>query len=91
MIWFALLALLQFSRTEPPAVHADGSVTLTLSAPAASTVRVWGDWQRGDTGEPMHRLADGTWALTTAPLSPGPHLYAFIVHGLRVADPGIGG
>lgn len=87
MIAFVLLALLQSTVIEPPPVHADGSITLTLSAPAASTVRVWGDWQRGDAGEPIRRLNDGTWTLTTAPLSPGPHLYAFLVDGLRMADP----
>jgi enterochelin esterase family protein len=87
MIWLALLPLLQSSLTEPPAVHPDRTVTLTLSAPAASTVRAWGDWQRADAGEPMRRQSDGTWTLMTPPLSPGPHLYAFIVDGLRVADP----
>lgn len=87
MIWFALLALLQPPPAESPAVHADGSVTLTLAAPEASAARAWGDWQRDDAGEPMRRLDDGAWTLTTAPLSPGPHLYAFIVDGLRAADP----
>ena len=82
-----VLALLQPTPAEPPLVHADGSITLTLSAPAAPTVRVWGDWQRADAHEPMRRLNDGTWTLTTAPLSPGPHLYAFLVDGLRVVDP----
>jgi len=87
MMFFALMALLQLAPTEPPPVRSDGSITLTLNAPAASMVRAWGDWQRGDAGEPMRRQADGSWVLTTAPLSPGPHLYAFLVDGLRVADP----
>jgi hypothetical protein len=87
MTWLALFALLLPTPTESPAVHADGSITVTLRAPAASTVRVWGDWLHADKEEPMRRLDDGTWTLTTAPLSSGPHLYAFVVDGLRVADP----
>jgi enterochelin esterase family protein len=88
MRWLVLLALFQPALAEPPAVHANRSVTLTLGAPAATSVRAWGDWQRTETGEPMRRLDDGTWTVTTPPLSPGPHLYAFIVDGLRMADPG---
>lgn len=87
MIPLILFALLQLPSTEPPPVHADGSIALTISAPRASGVRVWGDWQDDDKGVPMRRADDGTWTLTTAPLSPGPHLYAFIVDGLRIADP----
>jgi enterochelin esterase-like enzyme len=87
MIWLALLALLQSASAESPAVRSDRSITLTLNAPGASAVRAWGDWQRGDAGEPMRRTDDGTWVMTTAPLSPGPHLYAFLVDDLRVADP----
>jgi enterochelin esterase family protein len=60
---------------------------LALHAPAARDVRAWGDWQRDESGEPMQRQADGSWLLATGPLAPGPHLYAFIVDGLRVADP----
>jgi enterochelin esterase family protein len=87
MITLLLLALLQTAPAEPPTVHPDGSITLTIKVPRASTVRIWGDWQDDDSGAPMRRLDDGTWTLTTGPLSPGPHLYAFIVDDLRVADP----
>ncbi len=87
MIWAALVTLLLPPPTESPAIQADNSVTLMLSAPSATSVRAWGDWHRAETGEPMQRLDDGTWTLTTRPLSPGPHLYAFIVDGLRMADP----
>lgn len=88
MIGVALLsALLQLSSVEFPVAQADGTVTLTLAAPSASSVRLWGDWQSGEEGEPMRRLNDGTWTLTERGLAPGAHLYAFIVDGLRVADP----
>lgn len=87
MIALILFALLQLPSPEPPPVQADGSIALTISAPRASAVRVWGDWQDDDAGVPMGRLDDGSWTLTTAPLAPGPHLYAFIVDGLRMADP----
>ncbi len=87
MIWLTLLALLQTTSPEPPIVHADSTVTFALSATSASAVRLWGDWQRGEAGEPMQRLADGSWTMTTSALSPGPHLYAFLVDGLRMADP----
>jgi len=87
MLWFALFVSLQLPPAEPPVVRSDGSVTLTVTAPRATVVRAWGDWQRGEAGEPMQRQNDGLWTLTTAPLPPGPHLYAFLVDGLRLADP----
>jgi enterochelin esterase family protein len=87
MIWIAMLALVQPVGATSPAVHPDGSVTLMLRAPSATQVRAWGDWQRGYDGVPMQRREDGTWTLTGPPLSPGPHVYAFLVDGLRMADP----
>ena len=87
MIPFIIAAVLQGAAGSAPVIHADRSVTLALAAPGAKEVRMWGDWQPGETGEPMRRTADGGWATTTGPLSPGPHLYAFLVDGLRIADP----
>ena len=87
MIGLALLRLLPAMSPDSPIVHDDRSVTVTLSAPSASSVRLWADWQGGDAGEPMRRLDGGAWTLTTGSLSPGPHLYVFLVDGLRVPDP----
>lgn len=87
MVPFIIAAVLQGSVGSAPVIHADRSVTWTFAAHAAKEVRLWGDWQPGESGEPMRRTGDGGWATTTGPLSPGPHLYAFIVDGLRVADP----
>lgn len=70
-----------------PEVSADRTVVLSLTAPQARAVHVWGDWMREDAGVPMTRGADGVWTAVTPVLTPGPHLYAFLVDGLRVADP----
>lgn len=87
MMWLMLLTLAQAMPASSPVVRDDGSIELTLAAPHASAVRVWGDWQRDGAEEPMRRLDSGVWTLKTSPLSPGPHLYAFIVDGLRMPDP----
>jgi enterochelin esterase-like enzyme len=87
MMWLMLSTLAQAVPASSPVVHADRSIELTLAAPHASTVRVWGDWQPDGAEQPMPRGDNGVWTLKTGPLSPGPHLYAFVVDGLRMADP----
>lgn len=64
-------------------------VKFVLVAPQAKAVSLVGDFNRWDTtATPMTRTpTGGTWSVTL-PLTPGRHLYAFVVDGTQwVADP----
>jgi 1,4-alpha-glucan branching enzyme len=63
-------------------------VQFVLSAPKASQVTVVGDFNEWDpAATPMVRREGGAWT-AAIPVSPGRHVYAFIVDGDRwVADP----
>ena len=56
------------------------AVEFVLKAPAASTVRVVGDFNGWDQGKaPMTRdAASGLWSITLS-LRPGRHIYAFVI------------
>jgi Putative esterase len=66
-----------------PRIHPDLRATFQLKAPDAQKVQVAMGRARYD----MTRAADGLWYVTTPPLVPGFHYYAFIVDGANVADP----
>ena len=63
-------------------------VQFVLRAPKASQVTVVGDFNQWDpVATPMMRRQGGAWT-AAIPVSPGRHVYAFIVDGDRwVADP----
>ena len=63
-------------------------VQFTLPVPAAHQVVVVGDFNHWDThATPLRRSASGTWR-TTVRLTPGAHVYSFVVDGSRwVPDP----
>lgn len=66
-------------------VHADGAVTLSLTAPDAASVKISGDFLEGP--QPLDKHDDGRWSFTTAPLHPAIYSYAFQVDGVHVLDP----
>ncbi len=66
-----------------PRIHSDLRATFRLNAPDAKKVQV--DIAHGKYD--MTRAEDGLWYVTTPPLVPGFHYYAFIVDGASVADP----
>ncbi len=72
-----------------PRVHPDLRVTFRLKAPDAKKVQVFTSYGLG-AGEPwdMERGAEGVWTLTSPPVVPGFHYYAFLVDGAQVNDPG---
>ena len=77
--------------TVSPEIHDDQTVTFRLEAPAATEVKISGDWLPF-TGflpgtEDMTRDGNGTWTYTTQKLDPELYSYAFLVDGLRVNDP----
>jgi Glycogen recognition site of AMP-activated protein kinase len=68
---------------------ADGTaVQFALPVPAAHDVVVVGDFNHWDThATPLRRTPSGTWR-TTVRLTPGAHVYSFVVDGNRwVPDP----
>lgn len=65
-------------------VVADGKVTFRLSAPAARSVTVSGDFGP-DTA--LTRDSAGVWSATVGPLKPDEYVYFFTVDGVRLTDP----
>lgn len=63
-------------------------VQFALPVPAAHQVVVVGDFNHWDThATPLRRTSGGTWQ-TTVRLTPGAHVYSFVVDGTRwVPDP----
>ena len=66
-----------------PVVHEDRTVTFSLRAPGAQSVKVVGDFG----GEVALAKDDGVWTGSSAPLKPGVWGYSFVVDGLRTSDP----
>jgi enterochelin esterase-like enzyme len=72
-----------------PRIHPDLRVTFRLKAPDARKVQVFTNFGLGAGGPwDMERGEDGVWTLTSPPVVPGFHYYAFIVDGVQVNDPG---
>ncbi len=70
-----------------PEVHADRTVTLRFSAPAAAQVDVVGEITRGAGALAMTRSDDGVWTATLGPLPPEIWSYNFRVQGVNLPDP----
>lgn len=82
-----------------PVANDDGTVTFTLKAPKAVTVKLSGNvfpqcfynapkevWKETDQVD-MVEGENGVWTYTTAQLDPDMYLYHFIVDGTRMPDP----
>jgi enterochelin esterase-like enzyme len=67
-----------------PELRDDRAVILRLYSPLARSVNVTGDF--GDLA--MTKGPAGVWSAATAPLAPAIYRYAFVLDGVRVADPG---
>jgi enterochelin esterase family protein len=70
---------------EYPRVDSAGRVEVRIKAPDAGKVRL--NFWSGPKVD-MVKQPDGFWAVTTLPLSPGPHYYMFNVDGVEVSDLG---
>lgn len=74
-----------------PGEHSTGdrsTVRFVFVAPYASRVSLVGDFNRWNpTAMPMRRSADGRAWLIDVPLTPGRHVYSFIVDGDLAPDP----
>jgi serine/threonine protein kinase len=63
------------------------NVEFTIKAPNASSVKLSGEFNNWSaTGSPMHKRADGEWAVTLQ-LACGHYQYKFIVDGKWITDP----
>jgi enterochelin esterase-like enzyme len=72
-----------------PLVHADGRATFQFKAPNAKRVQVFTNYGLGPRGHwDMTKGDGGVWTLTSPPIVPGFHYYAFLVDGVLVNDPG---
>src|SRR5690348_11653910 len=86
-------ATLIAQRQQPPQIRSaevqpDGRIIFRLEAPKAAAVSVTGDFLPRPLA--MQRDERGLWAATAGPLSPAIYGYAFLVDGVRVADPNSG-
>lgn len=69
---------------EYPRIDAEGRGIFQIKAPEAHTVKVHLPQGHYD----LAKDGDGVWSVTTPPLEPGFHYYAFRVDGAMVFDPG---
>lgn len=77
---------LQFKTSDTsPRVNDDRTVTFSLLAPAADSVKVTGNF----AGSPLTMTKDaaGRWTATTEALSPDLYTYALEIDGVRAIDP----
>jgi len=91
----------QGPQVTSPVVHEDSTVSFSILAPEAKTVRLGGtDIPPAKTegeepanpmaafmGRPMAKGEKGVWELTVGPLAPGAYRYHFVVDGVNVVDP----
>jgi len=68
-----------------PEILGDGKVTFRIRAAKASEVKVTGEWSPDPID--LARDDEGIWSGTVGPLKPELYGYAFVVDGLRFADP----
>jgi enterochelin esterase-like enzyme len=81
------IAMAATAHAAAPQIHADRSITFSLSAPGAHTVEVAGGDGLGQGPFPMKKAPDGVWSVTTPPAVPGFHYYWFLLDGVQVNDP----
>src|SRR4029079_10291225 len=82
-------AATNIGNAQYPRVHVDGRATFRLKAPDAKKVQVFTNYGLGPRGHwDMTKGNDGTWTLTSPPIVPGFHYYAFLVDGVQMNDPG---
>ena len=74
------------ARLNSPEVLSDSRVTFRLSAPAANTVTLNGNWP-GATNLPMTKDESGVWSTTIGPMRPELYGYWFNVDGVSALDP----
>lgn len=84
-IMSAQQALNYSNFTASPVVNPDSTVTITLDAPKAENVKVWGF---GSEALELTKGEDGIWSVTTPKLSPDLYIYSLDVDGVRTLDPG---
>jgi enterochelin esterase-like enzyme len=89
----AICAPLLAQRTQTPPlrsaeVRQDRTIVFRLRAPKAVEVAVSGDFL--PRPQPMQKDEQGIWTATVGPLDPAIYGYAFMLDGVRIADPGSG-
>lgn len=101
VILLSLSTVLQLNAQKQtnPVVNPDGTITFTLKAPKAITVKLVGNvfpqclydapkdqWKETDAVD-MVEGKDGVWTYTASGLVPDMYLYHFVVNGTKILDP----
>ena len=79
--------LAQSPSVVSPEIHPDGRVTVRVFAPTASSVQVFGNWMGPQPPVALNKGANGIWEAVVGPLKPNLYSYAFMIDGVRTADP----
>ncbi len=96
---YAQQALWGGANIVSPDIHEDNTVTFSLMAPNADTVRITGDFLPTEKMKTPYGMFDvpgkalltkdekGLWTFTSAPLNSDLYSYSFIVDGMIIGDP----
>jgi enterochelin esterase-like enzyme len=74
-------------RIISPDIAADNSVTFSIYAPEADSVKLHGNWMRSDQNKVMNKDDRGVWSVNIEPLKPSMYTYNMILNGVTVTDP----
>ncbi len=89
LLLLSISALCGFAQRPPavqsPEVHADGTVTFRLRAPAAQKVTVSIEGSKGPLA--MQKDEQGVWSATSDALAPDLYGYSFEADGVHLLDP----
>jgi enterochelin esterase-like enzyme len=90
LLLLSIPAVFALAQQHPPAVqspdvHADGTVTFRLRAPAAQKVSVNIEGKKESL--PMQKDQQGVWSATSAALAPDLYGYSFDADGIHIVDP----
>ena len=79
----------QPEAAKSPQVHADGTVTFRLNAPAAKAVSVTIELASGNQKVALAQDGTGLWTGTSSALAPDVYAYMMNVDGMEIVDPGV--
>jgi len=85
-----ILGAQQSARRAPlrsPEIHADGTITFRVLAPAAKSVSVGGDMIQDQPRRAMTKDSAGVWSVTMGPFVPDLYDYTYQIDGATVLDP----
>lgn len=76
----------QFARVVSPDIG-ENTVTFRISAPAAQSVTITGDWMTREDNNKLTKDEKGMWSITMPKPAPEIYFYNFNIDGAQVCDP----